>query len=82
MDSLRRTFSSRAPTTSGADVMGDLMLLPALLLPVIAVIGWIATSRRPGGRGVLRRQGRYARNNLVLGIILAVLVIAFGYRTR
>jgi hypothetical protein len=59
--------------------MGYLPLLPALLLPVIFVVGWIARSRRPGAGEAIRRNARYARNNLVLGIILAVLAFAFGY---
>jgi hypothetical protein len=61
--------------------MGYLAFLPALLLPVIVVTGWIVSSRTPRGREVLRRQRRYGRNNAVLGVVLAILVIVFGYRT-
>ena len=75
-------FSSWPPTTSVTDVVEYLTLLPALLLPVIVLTGWIVTSRTPRGREVLRRQRRYVRNNLVLGIVLATLAIAFGYHTR
>jgi hypothetical protein len=59
--------------------MGYLPLLPAILLPLIVAIGWVARSRRPGGAEALRRNGRYLRNNLVLGIILAGLAFVFGF---
>jgi hypothetical protein len=62
--------------------MGDLMLLPALLLPLVGVIALITTSRRPGGQEVLRRQNRYVRNRLILGVIVAALVWFFGFHTR
>jgi hypothetical protein len=59
--------------------MGYLPLLPAILLPLIVAVSWIARRRRPGGQEALRRNGRYLRNNLVLGIILAGLAFVFGF---
>jgi hypothetical protein len=57
--------------------MGYLFLLPALLLPVMSVGFWIARSRQPGGGEALRRNGRYMRNRLILGVLFAVLAFIF-----
>jgi len=57
--------------------MEYLPMLPALLAPVIFVGLWIARSRKPGAGEALRRSGRYARNNILLGVLLAVLAFIF-----
>jgi hypothetical protein len=59
--------------------MDYLFLLPALLLPVLSVGFWIVRSRQPGGGEALRRNGRYMRNRLLVGVVLAVLVFFFGF---
>jgi hypothetical protein len=59
--------------------MGYLPLLPALLLPLIGIIGLIARSRRPGAEEVARRQNRYLRNNLILGAIVVGMTFVLGY---
>jgi|HubBroStandDraft_3_1064219.scaffolds.fasta_scaffold1228093_1 hypothetical protein len=58
--------------------MRYLPILPALLLPLIAAVGLIARGRQAGGGEVVRRRGRYLRNNLLLGVILAGLALVFG----
>jgi hypothetical protein len=59
--------------------MGYLPLLPALLLPVVFVVGVITRSRKPGADEALRRNRRYARNNILAGVLLAVLAFFFGF---